>query len=81
MKKYLDPENDRYRYYVRECVNGFAIQVLVVPSGDNIPLSPQVAAQQQIALPDGYRIQSSTLEASEAELDRLAALNGWTAIE
>lgn len=30
MKKYIDPENERYRYYVRECLNGYALQVLIV---------------------------------------------------
>lgn len=81
MKRYFDPENERYRFYVRECMNGYAIQVLLVPSDNNVPLTPSVAAQLQISLPDTYRMQSCTMAAAEAELDRLAALNGWVVVE
>jgi ABC-type Fe3+ transport system permease subunit len=55
--------------------------VLVVSTGDIVGLTRQVATQLLVSLPYDYRIQSGTLEAAEAELDRLAALNGWTAIE
>lgn len=81
MKKYFDPENERYRFHVRECINGYAIQVLVVSSEENIPLSPSVAAQLQISLPDTYRIQSCTRNAAEEQLDELAKMNGWEAVE
>ena len=81
MKKYLDPENDRYRFLVRKTLNGFSIEVLVVPTGEIVGLTRNVASQLLISLPDDYRIQSGTLEAAEAHLDRLASLNGWTAIE
>lgn len=81
MKRYFNPENERYRFYVRECMNGYAIQVLLVPSDNNVPLTPSVAAQLQISLPDTYRLQCCTKEAAEEELDRLAALNGWVVVE
>ena len=81
MKKYIDPENERYRFYVRECLNGFALQVLVVDRDENVPLSPQVAAQMGISVPSLYRVQSCTREGAEAVLDELAALNGWVAVE
>lgn len=81
MKKYFDPDKERYRFYVRECMNGYAIQVLVVSSGENIPLTPAVAGQLQISLPDVYRVQSCTLENAEAELERLAAANGWVEVQ
>lgn len=81
MKRYFDPENERYRFHVRECINGYAIQVLIVSSEENIPLSPSVAAQLQISLPDTYRIQSCTRNAAEEQLDELAKMNGWEAVE
>lgn len=81
MKRYLDPENERYRFHVSECLNGYAIQVLVVSSEENIALSPSVAAQLQISLPNSYRLQSCTREAAEQQLDELATLNGWVALE
>ena len=80
MKKYIDPDNERYRYYVRECLNGYALQVLIVDRDENVPLTPQVAAQLQIRLPDVYRIQNCTQEAAENALDEVAALNGWTSV-
>ena len=81
MKRYFNPENERYRYYVRECMNGYSIQVLEVTSDDNVPLTPAVASQLQVSLPDTYRMQSCTKAAAEEELDRLAALNGWVVVE
>lgn len=80
-KKYIDPENQRYRFYVRECINGFALQVLIVDRDETVPLSPQVAAQLNVSLPNLYRIQSCTLEGAEAVLEELAALNGWTEVQ
>ena len=80
MKKYLDPNNERYRFYVRECINGFALQVLVVPTNENVPLTIQVAAQLQISLPNVYSLQCCTREAAEAQLERLASLNNWSEV-
>lgn len=80
MKRYINTENERYRFYVRPCLNGFAIQVLVVPTEEHVPLTPQVAAQLQITLPDTYRLQSCTREAADAELVRLAEMNGWVEV-
>lgn len=81
MKKYFCPENEQYRFYVSGCVNGYAIQVLVVSSVEHFPLSPSVAAQLMITLPDSYRVQSCTREAAEQQLDELAQLNGWEMID
>lgn len=81
MKRYTNPDSDRYQFMVRETLNGYSIEVLVVPTGDIIGLTPQVAAQMQIALTKPYRIQSCTHEAAEQQLDELAALNGWVALE
>lgn len=77
MKKYIDPENDRYQYQVLETLNGYSIEVLIVSTGDIAALTPAVAAQLLVALPKPYRLQSCKLENAEKELDRLAALNGW----
>ena len=79
--KYIDPKNQRYRFYVRECLNGYAIQVLNVEAAEHIPLTPAVASQLEIDLPDTYRLQSCTREAAEDELKRLAQLNGWNDVD
>lgn len=78
MKKYIDPSNDRYQYQVRKTLNGFSVEVLVVPTGDIVGLTSQVAEQLDVTLPDGYRVQSSTREEAEAVLDIVAQSNGWT---
>lgn len=79
--KYIDPENQRYRFCVRECLNGFAIQVLNVEADEHIPLTPAVASQLEIDLPDTYWLQSCTREAAEKELKRLAQLNKWAEVD
>jgi hypothetical protein len=81
MKRYIDKDTDRYQFMVRETLNGYSIEVLIVPTGDIVGLTPQVAAQLQIALPKPYRIQGCTLEAAERQLDELAALNGWLTLK
>ena len=81
MKKYIDPENNRYQFMVSETFNGYSIEVLVVPQNTLAALTPQVAAQLQVALPKSYRLQSCTREAAIRQLDELAALNGWVTIE
>jgi hypothetical protein len=81
MKKYIDPENQRYQYQVVATLNGYSVEVLVVPSGDLAALTPQVASQLNVQLPDGYRLQSCKRENAEKELERLARLNGWTEVD
>ena len=80
MKKYIDPNKERYRFLVRECLNGYSLQVLIVTSGENVPLTPAVAAQLQLRLPDNYRLQGCTRDAAEESLKELADLNGWTEV-
>lgn len=80
MKKYIDTDNQRYQYMVLDTLNGYSLQVLVVSSGDIAALTPQVASQLNVALPDGYRLQSCTREAAEEQLRQLAQLNGWSEI-
>ncbi len=77
MTRYFDPENQRYQFMVRESVNGYAIQVLSVPNGVTVPLSPSVASQLNVTLPDTYRMQCCTRQAAEKELARIAPLNSW----
>lgn len=81
MKKYIDPENDRYQFMVRETLNGYSIEVLVISSNTLAALTPQVAADLQVALPRPYRMQSCAKETAIEQLDELAALNGWVPIE
>lgn len=79
--KYIDPNNQRYRFYVRECCNGYAIQVQNVEEPGNVPLTPAVASQLEIDLPDTYRLQSCKRENAERELKRLAQLNKWVEVD
>ena len=81
MKKYIDPENDRYQYQVVATLNGYTIEVLIMPTGGITSLKPSVAAKLQVAIPKNYRMQSCTREAAEQQLDELATLNGWVALE
>lgn len=77
MKRYFSSEQPRYVYYVRECLNGYSLQVLNTDRDENYPLTPAVAGQLQVALPDSYRLQSCAKEDAEKELERLAELNDW----
>ena len=81
MKKYINPEDDRYVYHIQHTLNGFSIEVLIVSTGDIAALTPQVAAQLQVALPNTYPLQSCTREAAEEQLDELATLNGWVELK
>ncbi len=76
MKKYINPESDRNQYMVCRTLNGYAIQVLVVPSNVLAALTPQVAAQMLLSLPKPYRVQCCTKQAAERQLEELAELNG-----
>ena len=78
MKRYTKPNDDRYQFMVITTLNGFSIEVLVVSTGDLAAITPSVAATLHIKLPENYRLQSCAKEDSEAELDNLAKLNGWT---
>ncbi len=80
MKKYIDPNRERYRFHVRESFNGYSLQVQIVTSGENVPLTPAVAAQLQLRLPENYRLQGCTRVAAEESLKELADLNGWTEV-
>ena len=78
MTKYIDPENQRYQFMVLDTLNGYSLQVLVVSTGDIAALTPQVASQLNVTLPENYRLQCCTRNAAEKELSRVAQLNGWT---
>ena len=80
MKKYIDPNRERYRFHVRESINGYSLQVLIVTSGENVPLTPAVAAQLQLRLPENYRLQGCTRDAAEESMKELADLNSWTEV-
>ena len=81
MKKYINPENQRYVYYVRESINGYSLQVLIVDRDENVPLTQTVASQLSVTLPTHYRIQSTTRQVAEKLLGELAALNGWVVMQ
>jgi len=81
MKKYIDPEDDRYVYHIQTTLNGYSIEVLIVSTGDIAAVTPSIAARLQVQLPKPYSLQSCIREAAEQQLDELAALNGWVALE
>lgn len=81
MKKYADPDNQRYVYYIRETLNGYAIQVLNVDRDERYPLTPAVAALIGIALPDTPLAQSCARSTAERYLKRMAEMNGLVGIE
>jgi len=81
MKKYINPENERNQFMVRETLNGYAIQVLNTSNGMMVALTPQTAAMLQVRLPDPPLAQSCTLGTAERYIDKCAALNGWVAVE
>ena len=81
MKRYTKPNDDRYQYLVVTTLNGYSIEVLVVSTEALAAITPSVAAQLHIKLPETFRLQSCAKEDAEQQLDELAALNGWVAIE
>ena len=81
MKRYIKEGDDRYQFLVIHTLNGYSIEVLVVPTEDLAAITPTVAAQLHIKLPDSYQLQSCAEVDAEKQLDELAALNGWMAIE
>ena len=81
MKRYINPEDDRYVYHIQKTLNGYSIEVLVVSNGDIAAVTDSVAAQLKVALPKPFQLQSCTLEAAEKQLDELAKLNGWVELK
>jgi len=66
---------------VRETLNGYAVQVLVVPSNVLTALKDEMAERLGLRLPDGYRFEECTREKAERQLQRLAEANGWVEID
>ena len=83
MKKYIDPDNQRYVYYICESLNGFAIQVLNVDRDERYPLTPAIAYKNGLTLPEDFCCNCSGSEKAElkTQLERLAKLNGLLPIE
>ena len=81
MKKYTDPENQRYVYYIRETLNGFAVQVLNVQRDERYPLSPTIAGHLGLNIPEGMSFHSCTKETAEASLESLARLNDFILVD
>lgn len=81
--KYIDQENPRFTYYIRETLNGFAIQVLNVARDERYPLTPAIAYKNGLTLPEDFRCDCSANEKAEleAQLERLAKLNELLHIE
>lgn len=81
MKKYINPENQRYVYYIRETLNGFAIQVLNADRDERYPLTPAIAYKIGLTLPEDFRCDASDETEVVAQLERLAKANGLIEIE
>ena len=81
MKRYLDSENPRYVYSIRETLNGYGIQVLNVDRDERYPLTPSIAAQCGLQTGDVLTSHSCTKEAAEAALKDLAELNGLIEVD
>ena len=81
MNRDTKPDDDRYQYLVVATLNGYSIEVLVVSTEALAAITPSVAAQLHIKLPETFRLQRCAKEDAEKQLDELAALNGWVAIE
>lgn len=79
--KYIDQENPRFTYYIRETLNGFAIQVLNVARDERYPLTKQIAAQNDLTVPEGIDFNASNRETVEASLLAIAKANGLIEIE
>ena len=81
MKRYANPEAQRYVYYIRETINGYAIQVLVVDRDERYPLTAAIAAQNGLDVPEGVSFHASSIDTVEASLAALATANGMVEIE
>lgn len=83
MKKYIDPDNQRYVYYICESLNGFAIQVLNADRDERYPLTPAIAYKNGLTLPEDFICNCSAYEKAELEarLANLASTNGLIEIE
>ena len=81
--KYFDPENERYQYTVRQTLNGFAVQVHIIPTNEWVALSESVARQLEMNLPEDYCMAFDKVREHQAweELDRVAKLNNLLPIE
>lgn len=81
--KYIDPKDQHYRYHISETLNGFAIQVMNVRQDARVPLTPAVATELGLALPDGFRYHCGTGGKAklESQLEKLAGLNGLVPLE
>ena len=77
MNRYIKPNDDRYQFLVVTTLNGYSIEVLVVSTEALAAITPSVAAQLHIKLPETFRLQSCANEDAEKQLDELATLNGW----
>lgn len=81
MKRYLDSDNPRYVYSIRETLNGYGIQVLNVDRDERYPLTPSIAAQCGLQTGDVLTSHSCTKDAAEAALEELAKLNGLIEVD
>ena len=76
MRAYINPEMQRYKYVVGRSLNEYAVMVLITTTGERVPLTKAVAAQNEIELPDGCRMHHSQQAPVQRELDSIAKLNG-----
>lgn len=75
---YVDTENPRYKYVVGRTLNEFAVMILVLSTGERLPLNKAIADRNDIQLPDGVKLHHSQQAPVQRELDRIAKLNRLT---
>ncbi len=82
-KKFFNPNDQRYLFYIAECVNDYAIQVLHIGRCEYWALTKQVALQMDIVLPDNeeWIYNSTDLDFLEGKLAELAELNHWVEVK
>ena len=77
--KYMDTERERFQYKVRQTLNGWAIQVHIVPTNEWVALTPEIARLMDVLLFDAYRYDFPANQEAEAwnMLANVALLNCW----
>ncbi len=75
---YVDLENPRYKYVVGRSLNEYAVMVLILSTGERLPMNKSIADRNEIVLPEEYKLHGSRKETVQRELDRIAILNDLT---
>ena len=78
---YQHPERNYVRMSVHETLNGYSIFAVNLNTNNTVPLTFGIATILNVAVPQDYRAHHYYSKDAENELQRLAMLNGWEALE